>query len=89
MIEVGKVYRYGNELHNPFAFVVVGETDDFRNGPSDDVPKPGFVCMVLLGRAVLNAMFRGDAVHPGATFACSHRSAIAVDAEPYDGSVPV
>ncbi len=89
MIRVGGTYRFGNEFHRPFAFVVVAEKDDFRHSDSDDEPKRGFVCLVLVGAAVMNALFPSEAVGPGGTFDCGRCSSIAVDSDPYDGSVPV
>lgn len=84
MIRVGGTYRFSNEMHRPFVFAVVGAVDDFRNSPKDDCPKEGFVCLVMLGVAML----ADSSVQPGGTFRCARHSSISIDSVPYDGSDP-
>lgn len=91
MIRVGGTYRFGNEMHEPFVFVVVDVTSDFRNSERDHTPKEGFVCLMLRGRFERSRVFaNGDdgMVLPGETFAVAERSTISTQSVAYDGSDP-
>lgn len=84
MIRVGGTYRFGNEIYEPFVFVVVDAIDDYQQGDRTDLP--GFRCLML--RGVFKSPTIDAVVEPGGVFHVAERSGIACESTFYDGSDP-